>query len=352
MNAPDLSVVIPTYNEEENIHELYCRLSNTMKGLARPYEVIFVNDGSRDGTLNRLKAIQVQDPHIRILDLARNFGHQAAVTAGLDHAVGKAVIVMDGDLQDPPEVIPEFVERWRQGYDVVYAIRTKRKESLLKRLAYALFYRFLGAVSDADLPLDAGDFSLMDQKVVAVLRQMPERNRFVRGLRSWVGFNQVGVEYERAKRYEGESKYTLKALMGLATNGFVSFSKLPLRIATYLGVLVSVLAFLAGLGILILRLAAEVKPQGWTSLMVVVLFLGGVQLITVGIAGEYIGHVLDEVRQRPAYIVREWSQGGEDQGTNRPWEGATRASYGRSSYQPAIHAQPAVQAMTQSGDLG
>jgi dolichol-phosphate mannosyltransferase len=339
MNAFDFSVVIPVYNEEKNIRELYRRLTNTMEGLARPYEVIFVNDGSRDGTLNHLKAIQAQDPHVKVLDLARNFGHQAAVTAGIDHAVGKAVIVMDGDLQDPPEVILEFVERWQQGYDVVYAVRGKRKESILKRLAYASFYRFLRAMSDTDLPLDAGDFSLMDRKVVAVLRQMPERNRFVRGLRSWVGFNQVGVEYERAKRYEGEPKYTLKALVGLATNGFVSFSKLPLRLATYLGVLVSVLAFLAGLAVVILRLVAEVKPQGWTSLMVVVLFLGGVQLITVGIVGEYIGHVLDEVRQRPAYIVREWSRGGDDREVSSSWEGVTaQASHSRSSHQPAIHA--------------
>lgn len=353
MSVPDFSVVIPVYNEEKNISELYRRLTNTMKGMTWSYEVMFVNDGSRDGTFNRLKAIQAEDPHVKILDLARNFGHQAAVTAGIDHAVGKAVIVMDGDLQDPPEVIPEFVERWRQGYDVVYAIRRKRKESLMKRLAYASFYRFLRAMSDTDLPLDAGDFSLMDQRVVAVLRQMPERNRFVRGLRSWVGFNQVGVEYERSRRYEGEPKYTLKALVALATNGFVSFSKLPLRIATYLGVLVSVLAFLAGLAIVILRLVAEVKPQGWTSLMVVVLFLGGVQLITVGIVGEYIGHVLDEVRQRPAYIVRECSRVGDDQEMSSPWEGAAaRASYGRSSHQPAMHASSAVQAMTESSDLG
>lgn len=338
MNVPDFSIVIPVYNEEENIPELYRRLTNVMESLARPYEVIFVNDGSRDGTLNRLKALQAHNPSFRILNLARNFGHQAAVTAGIDHAVGKAVIVIDGDLQDPPEVIPELVKRWQQGYDVVYAIRKKRKESLPKCLAYALFYRLLKAVSDTDLPLDAGDFSLIDQKVAAILRQMPERNRFVRGLRSWVGFEQIGVEYERGKRYEGKSKYTLKALVSLATNGFVSFSKLPLRVAIYAGVLVSILAFLAGLAIVILRLLTAIEPQGWTSLIVVVLFLGGIQLITVGIVGEYVGRVYDEVRQRPSYIVRDWI--GSDNGKEAigACQAATiRASYNQSICQSVIH---------------
>lgn len=307
MNAPDLSVVVPLYNEQENIADLRRRLKKTMESLARPYEIIFVNDGSQDGTLETLKAIRAEDPRVKILDLARNFGHQAAVTAGLDHASGKAVVVMDADLQDPPEVIPEFVERWQQGYDVVYAIRRKRKENLPKRLAYALFYRLLRAASGTDLALDAGDFSLMDRRVVAVLRQMPEKNRFVRGLRTWVGFSQVGVEYERARRHGGEAKYTLSSLVGLATSGFVSFSKLPLRIATISGIFASIVAFLAGLVIVALRLTLKVEPQGWTSLMVMVLFLGGIQLITVGIVGEYVGHVLDEVRQRPVYVVREWS---------------------------------------------
>jgi dolichol-phosphate mannosyltransferase len=216
---------------------------------------------------------------------------------------------MDGDLQDPPEVIPDLVARWQEGYEVVYAVRTRRKEGLFKRLAYGSFYRLMHWMADTEIPLDAGDFSLIDRRVATALRQLPERNRFVRGLRSWVGFKQIGVPFERAQRYEGESKYGLRALVGLATSGFVSFSKLPLRIATYLGMLVSGVAFLAALAVLILRLVTEVEPQGWTSVIVVVLFLGGVQLVTLGILGEYLGYVLDEVRRRPPYVVREWRRG-------------------------------------------
>jgi dolichol-phosphate mannosyltransferase len=308
-DIPDFSVVVPVYEEAENLRELHRRLTTTMKGLDRPYEVIFVNDGSQDDTLDHLRAIQARDPNVSILDLARNFGHQAAVTAGLDYAVGRAVIIMDGDLQDPPEVIPDLVARWQEGYEVVYAVRTRRKEGLFKRLAYGSFYRLMHWMADTEIPLDAGDFSLIDRRVATALRQLPERNRFVRGLRSWVGFKQIGVPFERAQRYEGESKYGLRALVGLATSGFVSFSKLPLRIATYLGMLVSGVAFLAALAVLILRLVTEVEPQGWTSVIVVVLFLGGVQLVTLGILGEYLGYVLDEVRRRPPYVVREWRRG-------------------------------------------
>ena len=309
MDVPELSVVVPVYNEEENIPELYRRLTDAMEGMGHSYELIFVNDGSSDATLHRLQSLQAQDPCICLLDLARNFGHQAAVTAGIDHAVGRAVVIIDGDLQDPPEVIPNLVAHWQEGYDVVYAVRTKRKEGLFKRLAYGTFYRLMHWMADTEIPLDAGDFSLIDRRVATTLRQLPERNRFVRGLRSWVGFRQIGIPFERAERYEGQSKYSLRALVGLATSGFVSFSKLPLRIATYLGMLVSGVAFLSALAFIILRLVTEVEPQGWTSVIVVVLFLGGVQLVTLGILGEYLGYVLDEVRRRPPYVVREWSRG-------------------------------------------
>jgi dolichol-phosphate mannosyltransferase len=285
-----------------------------MKDMRYTYELIFVNDGSFDTTLDRLKALQAQDPHISLLDLARNFGHQAAVTAGIDHAAGRAVIVIDGDLQDPPEVIPDLVARWQEGYEVVYAIRTRRKEGALKRLAYGAFYRLMQFMADTEIPLDAGDFSLIDRRAAKVLRQLPERNRFVRGLRSWVGFRQIGVPFERAERHEGQSKYTLRALVGLATSGFISFSKLPLRIATYLGTLVSGMAFLSALAFVVLRLVTEVEPRGWTSVIVVVLFLGGVQLVTLGILGEYLGYVLDEVRRRPPYVVREWRRGQDRSG--------------------------------------
>jgi dolichol-phosphate mannosyltransferase len=314
MENPDLSVVVPVYNEEENILELHRRLTGVMKDMRYTYELIFVNDGSFDTTLDRLKALQAQDPHISLLDLARNFGHQAAVTAGIDHAAGRAVIVIDGDLQDPPEVIPDLVARWQEGYEVVYAIRTRRKEGALKRLAYGAFYRLMQFMADTEIPLDAGDFSLIDRRAAKVLRQLPERNRFVRGLRSWVGFRQIGVPFERAERHEGQSKYTLRALVGLATSGFISFSKLPLRIATYLGTLVSGMAFLSALAFVVLRLVTEVEPRGWTSVIVVVLFLGGVQLVTLGILGEYLGYVLDEVRRRPPYVVREWRRGQDRSG--------------------------------------
>jgi dolichol-phosphate mannosyltransferase len=317
MEHPKFSVVVPVYNEEETLPELYRRLTDVMEGLGQAYELIFVNDGSSDATHDHLQALQAEDPRICLLDLARNFGHQAAVTAGIDHAAGQAVIIIDGDLQDPPEVIPDLVARWQEGYEVVYAVRTKRKEGLLKRLAYGTFYRLMHGMADTEIPLDAGDFSLIDRRVAATLRQLPERNRFVRGLRSWVGFRQIGVPFERAERYEGESKYSLRALVGLATSGFVSFSKLPLRIATYLGTFVSSVAFLAALAVIILRLVTEVEPQGWTSVIVVVLFLGGVQLVTLGILGEYLGYVLDEVRRRPPYVVREWRRGDQEGGEGR-----------------------------------
>jgi polyisoprenyl-phosphate glycosyltransferase len=304
-NGVDICVVVPCYNEIESIPELYHRLTTTMSNLSSSYEFLFVNDGSCDRTLDFLKEIQTHDKHIRILDLARNFGHQAAVSAGLDHAMGKAVVVMDADLQDPPEVIPELVARWQEGYDVVYGIRTKRKEGLPKRLAYAVFYRLLKAASGMEMPLDAGDFALLDGTVVTALRSLPERNRYLRGLRSWVGFSQLGVRYERSSRQKGKSKYSIKLLLELASSGFVSFSRFPLRIAVYAGVVISTIAFFAGLITIGVYLSSSVEPQGWTSLMVVILFLGGIQLLTVGIIGEYVGHILDEVKQRPIYIVRQ-----------------------------------------------
>ena len=298
-----LSVVIPVHNEQSNVPELYRRLRLTLEALTDSYKILYVNDGSSDGTLEALLAIQKQNARVEILDLARNFGHQAAVAAGIDHAIGDAVVVMDGDLQDPPEVISQFVECWEKGYDVVYAVRKTRQEGMFKRLAYATFYRILRALADVDIPLDAGDFSLVDAKVVRALRLLPERRRFIRGLRSWVGYRQIGVPYDRPGRYSGETKYTLSKLVHLATSGLVSFSKIPLRLSAYLGLLVSLVAFAAAILVIGLRVIAQVEPQGWTSLMVVVLFLGGIQMITMGIIGEYVGYVLDEVKQRPTYIV-------------------------------------------------
>jgi glycosyltransferase involved in cell wall biosynthesis len=301
----EFSVVVPILNEEDNLTELYRRLTKVMAELEESYELIFVNDGSRDGSLELLKELHRRDPCTRVISLARNFGHQQAISAGLDYARGRAVVVMDGDLQDPPEVILQFIDKWREGFQVVYAIREKRKEHVLKRMAYHSFYLVLRAISRVDIPLEAGDFCLMDRCVVDVLTSLPERNRFVRGLRSWVGFRQIGLAYERDARLAGKSKYTFRKLVSLALDGLVSFSYLPLRIATLLGFGVSALSLLAAAYYLSKRLTIGVGPPGFATQVVLISLLGGVQLITIGVIGEYIGRVLDEVKGRPTYVVRE-----------------------------------------------
>lgn len=301
-----LSVVIPVCNEEANLPELHSRLTATMGHLEEPYELIYVDDGSQDKSLDVLKDLWALDgDHTRIVRLSRNFGHQQAISAGLDYARGQAVIVMDADLQDPPEVIPIFVKKWRQGYQVVYAIREKRKERLIKRALYRLFYLILRTISRVDMPLDAGDFGLMDRHVVDVIRSLPERNRFVRGLRSWVGFRRVGVPYSREARSAGRSQYTFRKLVGLALDGLVSFSHFPLRLATLMGFGVSALSSLLGAYYLVRKLVRGIGLPGFATVVILMAFLGGVQLLTVGIIGEYVGHVLDEVKHRPAYIVHE-----------------------------------------------
>jgi polyisoprenyl-phosphate glycosyltransferase len=240
-----------------------------------------------------------------VVELARNFGHQVAITAGLDHAQGKAVIVMDGDLQDPPEALPQFIAKWRQRYDVVYGIRERRKENWLKRIAYAGFYRLLRRVSNIEIPLDSGDFCIMDRRVVDLLISMPERNRFIRGIRSWVGLNQVGLPIERHARIAGKPKYTFRHLMILALDGLVSFSYLPLRIITILGFSISLLSIFAAIFYAAKRLMTGLGPPGFATLVVAVFFLAGVQLITMGVIGEYVGRIFEEVKQRPLYIVRK-----------------------------------------------
>ena len=302
----NLTVVIPIFNEEETLAELRQRLTATLDGLPDvDWTVLYVNDGSRDRSLEIIEAQRREDPRLRCLDLSRNFGHQAAVSAGLDHADGDAVVVMDGDLQDPPEVVGRFLERWRDGYEIVYAQRRKRKESILKRAAYASFYRLLRWMAKIDLPLDAGDFSLLDRRVVEVLRSMPEHNRFIRGLRSWVGFRSTGVEYERDERFAGRSKYSLRGLMRLALTGFVGFSTFPLRMAVWLGFAAAAVGFAVAAWATIAKLAGAVTPVGWASTVAVILFVGGVQLLVLGVIGEYLGAVYDEVRRRPVYIVRQ-----------------------------------------------
>jgi len=302
---PVISVVIPIYDEEQTLPVLRRRLIAALEEQGNSFEVLFVDDGSRDGSLALLRAYHQEDPRIKVLSLSRNFGHQVAISCGIDFARGEGVILMDGDLQDPPEVLAGMVSRWREGYDVVYAVRQKRKEGLLKRTAYRSFYWLLQRVSYLNIPLDSGDFSLLDRRVVDLLKQMPERNRFVRGLRTWVGLRQTGYEYARDARFAGKSKYSLAKLSRLAFDGLISYSFVPLRAVSNLGMLVSVSALLYMIYLLAARLFDDRTIQGWTSTVVIVLFLGGVQLLSLGVIGEYIGRIFDEVKQRPQYIVGE-----------------------------------------------
>lgn len=300
------SIVVPVYNEEEVIHETYRRLTEVMRSTKEAYELLFVNDGSRDRTAGIIKAYSEQDPAVVLLDFARNFGHQIAITAGMDHARGEAVVVIDADLQDPPELILEMIEKWKQGFDVVYAKRTKRKgETYFKKQTAAMFYRFLRAMTDIDIPLDTGDFRLLDRKVCNQMNSIQEKNRFVRGLVSWVGFKQIAVEYERDERLAGESKYPLKKMLKLSIDGITSFSYKPLKLASYAGVTLSGIGFIYLLVVLYLKLFTDSTITGWSSLIVIQLFFSGIILIILGMIGEYIGRIYDETKNRPLYIVRE-----------------------------------------------
>ena len=297
-----VSVIVPVLNEEGNIPELVRRLKAALDG-GLPFDVVFVNDGSTDRTARVLRAMHAEDSRIKSVHLTRTFGHQAAISAGLRAATGDAIVVMDGDLQDAPEVVPLFVARWLDGDDVVYAIRQSRQASWLKRVAYHVFYRLLARISAIDLPLDSGDFSLMDRRVVDVLNAMPERTRFVRGMRGWAGFRQSGVPCARASRFAGTTKHTYGTLVRLALDGFFAFSRTPLQLASAFGIAAAGAAFLIALALVVLRIVHGVPLHGWTALVVAVLFLGGVQLICLGILGEYVGRIYDEVRARPAFVI-------------------------------------------------
>ncbi|MED3932180.1 glycosyltransferase family 2 protein [Priestia megaterium] len=300
------SIVVPVYNEEEVIHETYRRLTEVMRSTKEAYELLFVNDGSRDRTAEIIKEYSEQDLAVVLLDFARNFGHQIAITAGMDYARGEAVVVIDADLQDPPELILEMIEKWKQGFDVVYAKRTKRKgETYFKKQTAAMFYRFLRAMTDIDIPLDTGDFRLLDRKVCNQMNSIQEKNRFVRGLVSWVGFKQIAVEYERDERLAGESKYPLKKMLKLSMDGITSFSYKPLKLASYAGVTLSGIGFIYLLVVLYLKLFTDSTITGWSSLIVIQLFFSGIILIILGMIGEYIGRIYDETKNRPLYIVRE-----------------------------------------------
>ncbi len=284
---------------------LYDRLTAVFHKLNEPYEVIFIDDSSQDKSLSILKEMAQNDAHIKVISLSRNFGHQSAFSAGLDYAKGNAIILMDADLQDPPEFIPNLINAWKEGNEIVFAVRKKRKEFFLKKLCYSIFYRSLVLMSEIKVPLDSGDFSLLDKKVVEILRNMPESKIFIRGLRSWVGFKQKGLEYERAKRFGGKSSYTFKKLLNLAFSGYFSFSSIPLKFASFSGILFSLMGFLGAVYLVIMKLAFGITLTGWTSIMVTMLFMGGIQLLTVGIIGEYLSLVFNEVRRRPGYIIRE-----------------------------------------------
>jgi len=310
------SVVAPVFNEVGLVDEFHRRLREVMEALGEPWELVLVDDGSSDGSTERILALAERDPHVRPVVFSRNFGHQLAITAGTDYSRGRAVVILDADLQDPPEVIPEFVAKWREGYEVVYGVRAVREgETWFKKVTASLFYRLISRITDVKIPLDTGDFRLLDRQVVEVLRGMRERHRFPRGLAAWVGFRQVGIPYRRAARTIGETKYPFRKMFRLALNAITSFSYFPLQIATFVGFFCAGLSILAIPIVIALRLMGNQAFFGQATTLIAVLFLGGVQLISLGILGEYIGRLYDEAKGRPLYIVRKGPAGdGEPEG--------------------------------------
>lgn len=307
----ELSLVFPAYNEEENIPELYRQVAAVLEdNHIENAELLFVNNGSWDQTEELIRELKKKDPRVKLINFSRNFGHQAAITAGIDFSSGNATVLMDADLQDPPHVITEMLKKWREGAEIVYAVREKRgKEPIWKKVFAFSFYRMLQYVSNIEIPLDTGDFCLLDRKVVSYLKALPERNRFLRGLRSWLGFKQVAVSYERPARFAGTAKYNVRQSVRLAVNGIVGFSTVPLRVAVFAGFLSCLVAFLLLIYTVAVRFldpSVSSLARGWASLIVVVLVIGGIQLILLGSIGEYIGRIYDEVKQRPNYVIREF----------------------------------------------
>ena len=306
MNDPVFSIIAPVFNENEILPKLVARVREVMETTGETWEFVLVDDGSTDGSTDAIRAFGKEDEHIRPVIFARNFGHQLAVTAGLDYSRGQAVVIIDADLQDPPEVILNLIKKWREGYEVVYAVRAEREgESWFKLFTALLFYRIIYRITDVDIPMDTGDFRLLDRKVVDVIGQMRERHRFLRGMSAWVGFHQTGVEYKRSARYAGETKYPFKRMLKFALDAITSFSYLPLQLATYLGFIAAGISILAIPVVVAMRLAGSQAFFGQATTLIAVLFLGGVQLISLGILGEYIGRLYDEAKGRPLYIVAE-----------------------------------------------
>ncbi len=299
------SIIFPVFNEEKTIETVWQRTKGVLDKLSSDYEIIFVNDGSHDTTQELLKDLHTKDKRVKVISFSRNFGHQVAVTAGINFASGEAVAILDADLQDPPEVLPQFFKKLAEGYDVVYAVRTKRKENALKRFAYSLSYRILHKVANIDIPVDAGDFCVMSSRAIKALNSMPERNRFVRGLRSWIGFKQIGLEYEREARYAGESKYDFRRLMKLAFDGIFSFSFVPLQFMFYVGFISLLLSIVGVLGAIYLRFFTTAYKQvpGFATTIILVMFIGGLQLFSMGVLGEYMRRIYEESKQRPQYII-------------------------------------------------
>jgi len=307
------SVVVPAYNEELVVLESYKRLKKVMDGLNESYEMIFINDGSRDRTADIINDICREDPNIKMLDFSRNFGHQTAITAGMDYASGSAIVVIDADLQDPPEVIPQMIEKWKEGYDVIYGKRAVRiGDSFFKKFTAKVFYRLLRKMTDVDIPVDTGDFRLIDRKVCDALKKVNERNRYVRGIISWLGFRQTGVEFARDKRFAGETKYPLKKMFKFAFDAITSFSYKPLKLASYAGFLISMISFIYLIAVLSQKLFIGRTVAGWASIVAVNLFFNGIILIILGIIGEYIGRIYDEAKGRPLYIIRQLTNFPED----------------------------------------
>ena len=300
------SIVAPIYNELENIPELYRRVKEVMDSTGETWELVLVDDGSTDGSTGAICALAKEDKRVRPVIFARNFGHQIAITAGWDYARGAAVVIIDADLQDPPELILEMAKKWKEGYEVVYAVRAEREgESWFKLWTASLFYRIIYRITDVKIPLDTGDFRLMDRKVVDVLKQMPERHRFPRGMSAWVGFQQIGIDYKRGARLAGETKYPFRKMFRLALNAITSFSYFPLQVATFFGFASAGIAIIAIPPVVYLRMTGSQAFFGQATTLIAVLFLGGVQLISLGVLGEYIGRLYDEAKGRPLYIVRE-----------------------------------------------
>jgi glycosyltransferase involved in cell wall biosynthesis len=306
MSQPRYSVIAPCWNEEGNLHELYRRIKEVMDQTDAPWELVLINDGSTDRTSEIMHELHQADPRIRFVDFARNFGHQLAVTAGMDYARGDAVILIDADLQDPPELILEMIEKWKEGYKVVYAVREERRgETWFKLFTAKLFYRIIYRITDVDIPLDTGDFRLMDRQVVTQMQIMKEHHRFIRGMTSWVGFKQTGVYYVREERFAGETKYPIRKMVRFAITAITGFSIFPLQLATFLGFFIALLSALFILVAIIARLSGGHAFEGQATTLVMVLFLGSIQLISLGIIGEYLGRIYDEVRGRPLYVVND-----------------------------------------------